>query len=77
MNARGENVDCGNGGEDDGVGDIADAGADDGGCISRDGRRGAGEGREVEGENVEDREGHLGVLSPGIERPSRVWHHEG
>lgn len=67
MSARGENVDCGDGSEGDGAGDVADAGADDGGCISRDGRRGASEGREVEGENVEDREGHLGELSPETE----------
>lgn len=70
MSARGENVDCGDGREDNGVGDVADAGADDGGSIPRDGRRGAGEGREVEGEDVEDGEGHLGELSTG-----EVWQH--
>lgn len=68
MSARGENVDCGDGGEGDGAGDKADASADDRGCISRKGRRGAGKGREVEWENVEDREGHLGAFSPEIER---------
>ena len=77
MSARGKNIDCSDSSEGDGVGDGADAGADDGRCISRDGRRGAGEGREVEGENVEDREGHLGELSPETERPGRVWRHGG
>ena len=64
MNARGENIDCGNGREDDGAGDVADAGADDGGRISRDSWRGAGKGREVEWEDVEDREGHLVRIEP-------------
>ncbi len=59
MGAGGENVDCGDGGEDDGAGDVADARADDRGRIPRDGRGWAGEGREVEGEDVEDCEGHL------------------
>jgi hypothetical protein len=66
--ARGENVDCGSGGDDDGPGDIADAGADDGGSIPRDGRGGPSEGREVKREDVENREGYLIELSLGIDR---------
>lgn len=73
MSARGENVDCSKASEDDGTGDIADAGADDGGSIPRDGRGRAGEGREIEGEDVEDREGHLVELSPRIEIPGGIW----
>ncbi len=38
MGAGGQNVDGGDGGEDDGAGDVADARADDRGRIPRDGR---------------------------------------
>lgn len=77
MSAREEDVDYGDGGEGDGAGDVANAGADDGRCISRDGRRGTRDSREVEGENVEDREGHLGKSAMKVNVWSKVWQHEG
>lgn len=56
---RGENVDCGDGAEDDGGSDEADAGADDGGGVAGEGGGGAGCRGEVEGEDVEEGVGDL------------------
>lgn len=64
MGVGGENVKGSQGGEDDGNGDKADAGANDGRSITGEGRRRPGGMGEVEREDIKECIGDLGPIQP-------------